>query len=139
MHFVDCYEPALRGCRETVDLHGWQADYSDHLPDQQFDLFVADPPWESKLLADQFMSEQKQRCFVDKDFSTHKQMFSWLADHLAKDGDAYITKIHGNDEFYDMIPSNMIIKNEHNITYFAPGPQRIRLITRARLLHLRFK
>ena len=136
MHFTDIYEPALKGCKETVDLHGWEATFSKNLIDDTFDLFIADPPWFDMPFAGSLVPDHRTRLLIDRDWHTHKQIFNWLPDHLTSDGDAYIIKGPVHQEFYDLLPKKMMIKGEYPLHYFGPGYDRVRSISRATLLHL---
>jgi len=136
MHFTDIYEPALEGCKETVDLHGWMATFSQDLIDDQFDLFIADPPWWNRPFSGSQLSNHEMRLLIDQDWHAHKKIFSWLPDHLTPDGDAYIIKDSGHSEFYDLLPEKMIVKGEYSLHYFSPGYDCVRSISRSSLLHL---
>ena len=139
MHFCDIYQPALIGCQATCDLYGWSASFSNNLVDQQYDLFIADPPWWPELWEDQIFDDHKKRRLIDQDWQTHREMFRWLPEHLTKDGDVYITKDRNDAAYYDLIPTDLEVQGEYPFKYFAPGPRSVRVRTGASLLHLRHR
>ena len=149
VRFIDCFEPAIKGCQITAELNGWsdRISFAHSLEalDQQVDLFIGDPPWWPEILPGPAVDENRVRQLFDIGYATHKTMWQWLVDHLAPDGDIFIVrdnKRNNVDNWNSMIPAELKIVAEYPLKFFNPAvgtnnTQIIKLIDSGMIVQLR--
>lgn len=95
---TDNFETATQDCLYTVaanSLHDKVTVYTSHklnqLPEsEKWDLFVANPPWRSKILPEPDLSDDLKRKMFDVDWQLHNHMWSCISSYLTEDVDIYI-------------------------------------------------
>jgi hypothetical protein len=140
--FVDCFEPALDGCKITAKHNGW-ANSCKFLNDLDLittpiDLFIADPPWWFEKLPGQQLTDTKHRQLMDLGAQTHKKMWSVLVERLTDNGEAFVTRDKLAAEWNDLIPPQLEIIDEHNLWYFQAvrNSSTVKIFNRLTVVHL---
>jgi hypothetical protein len=95
---TDKHQPATIGCEFTValnDLHQhvsvYNSDSLGALPEsEQWDLFVANPPWRSQILPGPDLSNDLKRKMFDIGWQVHADMWANIKQHVTDDADIYI-------------------------------------------------
>ena len=95
---TDKHPPAIVGCEFTKTLNNldnsvsvFHSDDMGSLPnDRQWDLFVANPPWRSRVLPGPELSDSNYRKMFDVSWETHKNLYANISKYLTTDADCYI-------------------------------------------------
>jgi hypothetical protein len=95
---TDKHPPATQGCEFTVcanDLKNnvtvYCTDDLANLPEsEQWDLFVANPPWRSKFLPGPAVSDDIMRKMFDVDWKTHDILWKNIDKYTTHDADIYL-------------------------------------------------
>jgi tRNA1(Val) A37 N6-methylase TrmN6 len=116
LHFLEMYQPAIDACSKTIEhmpnrfkgkVSWTQSSTVKKIPEHlKFDLVVSNPPHFPLLLGHKLFEVSKnhhQRITVDKEWQTHKDFFTNIANNLAQDGVVLLQEIYHIDEFAEMI------------------------------------
>ena len=95
---TDKYQPATQGCEFTVAANDLQNNVTvycaDSLADlprtEQWDLFVANPPWRSKILPGPEVSNDNLRKMFDLEWKVHDILWENIDKYTTPDADIYL-------------------------------------------------
>ena len=96
---TDKFEPAIQGCDFTITLNDlknkvttYNTDNLGSIPNtEQWDLFVANPPWRSEITPDMFpRSSDEERKKYDLGWNIHNHMWGNIAKYLTQDAETFL-------------------------------------------------
>lgn len=112
---TDIFEPAIEGCDLTVAANNIQncvttycTDTLTSLPDsEKWDLFVANPPWRSKITSDVYPSSaDEKRKMYDVNWALHNHMYNSMEKYLTDDAEIFLfedTRYSSPDTWHEQI------------------------------------